>query len=123
MNADETKKQILEMEKGFLDAYRKRDAAAFTENFAEDYIGIANDGMKTTAGEVEKMNTFDLDELHLEDEEISFPAENTAIVTYKMVSHGRFQGKEVTGKIYTSTVWIKRDGQWSAVLHTESTAE
>lgn len=108
------------MEKGFLETYKNKDAEAFKKNFADDYVGIANDGMQTVEKEIKKMSRFDVSSIRMEDEEVMFPAEDVAVLTYKMVSEGTFDGKEVSGTIYTSTVYLNRGDKWQVVLHTES---
>lgn len=120
MNPNAPKGLLIEMEQAFLTAYKAKDAETFKKNFARDYVGIANDGMQTVDKEIEKMGRFNIRELHMENEKVTFPTESVGIVTYKMVSEGQLDGKEFSGVLYASTVYVERDGQWKAVLHTES---
>ncbi len=120
MNSDSDKKSLIEMEKGFLEAYKNKDSEAFKKNFADDYVGVANDGMQTVEKEIKKMSHFDVENIEMQDEKVVFPAENVAVLTYKMVSTGTFDGKKISGSIYASTVYLNRDDEWQAVLHTES---
>lgn len=122
-NTKATKDLLIEKEKEFLEAYKSKNEEKFKKNAAADYVGIANDGSgKTIEDEIEKMRGFDLDELHLTDEKLFFPAENVAVLTYTMVSAGKFKGQSISASIYTSTVYVKRLNEWAAVLHTESMA-
>ena len=45
---------------------------------------------------------------------------NTAVLTYKWTGKGTYQGQPIPSATWSSTVWTKRSGKWSAVFHQES---
>jgi Domain of unknown function (DUF4440) len=114
--------QLLDMERVTVEAFKRKDDDAFTRHFAHSYIGIANDGIKGAADEVAGMRKLDIADIRIENETVVFPAENVGLVTYTMVVDGSLKGKDISGSIHTSTVYIHQEGEWKAVLHTESSA-
>jgi Domain of unknown function (DUF4440) len=115
-------KQLLEMERATVAAFKRKDDKEFTKHFARNYIGVANDGVKGSAEEIAGMHKLDLREISISDEKILFPAKNIAILTYTMSVDGTLGDKTVSGSIYSSTVYIKENEEWQANLHTESMA-
>jgi hypothetical protein len=45
---------------------------------------------------------------------------NNAVLTYKWVGKGTFQGQPIPSPVWASTVWTKRSGKWAAVFHQET---
>ena len=45
---------------------------------------------------------------------------NTAVLTYKWTGKGTYQGQPIPSPTWSSTVWAKRNGKWTAVFHQES---
>jgi hypothetical protein len=117
---DDIARKLIEMEESVLEAFKARDDAAFTRYFSEDYVGIANDGIKTAADEVAGMHKLDVRELSMEDCNTIFPEKNVAVLSYVMIVKARIGDQEVSGKIFSSSVYVSRAGIWRTVLHTES---
>jgi hypothetical protein len=113
---------LIEMEKSVLEAFKNKRDDAFRKNFAGEYMGIANDGIKNADAEVAGMHKLDLREVHLENEKVMFPVKDVAILTYKMVVEGSLNGQDISGSVYSSSVYVNREDKWLAVLHTESKA-
>ena len=113
---------LITMEQASLDAYRAKDENLFRKNLADDYVGISDDGFSSADDDVVVMKQFDLNVLDSKDQKLSFPTPDTGILTYTMMAEGTFDGTEIATTIYTSTVYVKRDGHWEAVLHNESIA-
>ena len=114
--------EIIEMEKATVAAYKAKDAQAFTKFFSKNYIGLANDGVKTAADEVKKMRSIDATDIAIEGEKVSFPSEDVSVLTYNMKFKADINGKPMAGTIYASTVYAREAGEWRSVLHTESLA-
>ena len=58
----------------------------------------------------------------LSDVEVMFPAETTAILTYrvKQTVGARDDGKSTTQNMSDTSTWVHLDKRWQCVLHTES---
>jgi ketosteroid isomerase-like protein len=114
--------EIIEMERATVAAYKAKDVKGFTQFFSKNYIGLANDGVKTAADEVEKMRTIDAQDISIEGEKVSFPSDDVGVLTYNMKFKADVNGQPMAGTIYASTVYAREDGAWRSVLHTESLA-
>jgi ketosteroid isomerase-like protein len=112
--------KLIDMEKATIAAYQAKDEKTFTQYFSKHYVGIANDGIKTRAEEVSGMRKMSVDDIAMEGEQVSFPSDDVAILTYTMKFRAKMDGKPVSGNIYSSTVYAKEDDGWRSVLHTES---
>jgi Domain of unknown function (DUF4440) len=120
MSTDGIKETLVSMERETLAAFKAKDERKFTQYFSKEYVGVANDGVKTADAEVAGMNMLDLKSLSLEEDKVTFPTDDVAVVTYKMMVSGKLQGKDISGPIYCSTVYAHRNARWEAMLHTES---
>ena len=112
--------KLIDMEKATIAAYKAKDEKGFTKFFSKHYVGIANDGIKDTAGEVQDMHHMDIEEVSMENESVTFPSNDVAVLVYTMKFKATMGGKQRSGEIYTSTVYAREDGEWRSVLHTES---
>ncbi|MDB6063572.1 MAG: hypothetical protein JWM78_3675 [Verrucomicrobiaceae bacterium] len=122
LNSDPLSKQLFDMERATVAAFKRKDDRDFSKYFAADYIGVANDGIKTAADEITGMHKLDLEKIDVTDERINFPVKDVAILTYIMVVKGRLGDTDISCSIYTSTVYANQGDTWKSVLHTESTA-
>ena len=48
---------------------------------------------------------------------------NIAVIAYKVREQFVKEGRSSTQESFDSTVWVRRDGRWVAVLHTETPAK
>jgi hypothetical protein len=62
-----------------------------------------------------KVHSFDLSDIH-----VSFPTPDVAAIAYKVSEDVTVDGEELSLKAADSSVWVKRNGKWLNVLHTES---
>ena len=56
------------------------------------------------------------------DPKVTWLGADAAIITYKWVGRGTYQGKPIPSPVWSSTVWSKRGDKWLAVFHQESPA-
>ncbi len=114
------REKLIEMERATIAAFKAKNDKEFTKFFSKSYVGIANDGKKTSAEEVSGMHKLDLSDVVVEDEAVSFPTSDVGILTYTMKVKASVDGKAMNGNIYTSSVYAKEGDAWRVVLHTES---
>lgn len=52
----------------------------------------------------------------------TFPADNVAVLTYdvKQVLRPRDQSEDIEQQMTDTSTWIREDGQWRCVMHTEA---
>jgi hypothetical protein len=58
----------------------------------------------------------------LSDMDVLFPTEDTAVLTYRARQSMAPRGKEelTTQEMNDSSTWVRREGRWQCVMHTET---
>ena len=56
----------------------------------------------------------------ISDMEVVFPRDDVAVATYHVDQTMDVQGKPTKMEVYDTSTWVKVDGRWRCVLHTES---
>jgi hypothetical protein len=63
---------------------------------------------------------WDLKDFEFSDVQVIFPAEDTAIIAYKVHQTGTMEGKEMDLNCADSTTWVRDGRDWKCALHTET---
>ncbi|MBN8742012.1 MAG: hypothetical protein BGP24_10770 [Lysobacterales bacterium 69-70] len=66
---------------------------------------------------------YKLVEYSISNMDVIFPRHDVAIATYQVDQRMEMQGKPVQMNVYDTSTWVKVDGDWRCVMHTESPAE
>ena len=119
-----TSAEILELERAFWQAMVDQEpakAAALLPDKASmvamygvhhfspaEYVAMAEQGTARVTG------------FSFSDEEVFFPIDDVAILTYKVRQSFEVDGMPQEMTCYDSTTWVKRDGKWLAAAHTET---
>jgi ketosteroid isomerase-like protein len=64
-----------------------------------------------------------LDTFEFSDLKVIFPAEDTAVVAYKVHQKGEHKGEPMDLQCADSTAWVKDGRAWKCALHTETILE
>ena len=64
--------------------------------------------------------TWTLKSFKLDDVTVTFPADDVAVIAYKVTEQMDVEGKPLTLKAADTTTWVRKGGKWLAALHTES---
>jgi ketosteroid isomerase-like protein len=64
-----------------------------------------------------------LDTFEFSDLKVIFPAEDTAVVAYKVHQKGELKGEPMDLECADSTAWVKDGRDWKCALHTETILE
>jgi ketosteroid isomerase-like protein len=64
-----------------------------------------------------------LDTFEFSDLKVIFPAEDTAVVAYKVHQKGEMKGEPMDLQCADSTAWVKDGREWKCALHTETILE
>lgn len=59
----------------------------------------------------------------ISDMDVIFPRDDVAVATYQVDQRMEMQGKPVQMNGYDTSTWVKVDGEWRCVMHTESPVE
>ena len=116
-------KSLIDREKALWEIVKNKQVDAFRKYYADNYRGVSSDGVKDINQEVEGVRIVDLKNYSLADTKVVFPNKATAVLTYKVTVRGSFQGQDISGVYYASSVWVNQGGKWLAILHTEAKAQ
>jgi len=116
-------KALIDREKALWEIVKNKQVEEFRKYFADNYSGVSSDGVKDINQEVEGVRIVDLKSYSLADTKVVFPNKDTAVLTYKVTVQGSYQGQDISGVYYASSVWVNQGGKWLAVLHTEAKAQ
>ena len=116
-------KSLIERERALWEIVKNKQVDAFRKYYADNYRGVSSDGVKDINQEVEGVRIVDLKDYSLADTKVVFPNKATAVLTYKVTVQGSFQGQDISGVYYASSVWVNQGGKWLAILHTEAKAQ
>jgi hypothetical protein len=119
-NQSSLDKVIIDTETALWEIVKNKQFDAFRKHYADNFLAVHSDGVTDVNQQVEGVRNLDLKDYSLSDTKVVFPNTGTAILTYKVTVQGSYQGQDITGGYYASSVWIKQGGKWLAILHTEA---
>lgn len=118
-----TEQTITDMEKKVADIIKKGDWEAFESHIGEEFLSVYSFGISNREQELESMTNLKMDTYEMSDMKVIQPAENVAIIAYKVNSSGSYMDEPFSGTYFATTTYVKKDGQWKGVMHTEVEAE
>jgi len=124
-----TSDELIDLEKRFWQSMVDEDAETALSMLAEPSLMVSSHGtIKFDHNEFRKMledghmviNSFELNDVN-----VFFPTEDTALVTYKAKQSTSTRGKsEQVNQVMTdASVWTRQNGEWRCAMHTETPAE
>ena len=113
--------EVIQLEKEVWKAARARDATKFAELVPADAVMIFHSGIVTQPDYIATMHGRTLQKNTIWDLRGYMPNRTTVILTYQTVRGGNYRGKRFPSTpVIESTIWIKREGRWVAVLNQET---
>lgn len=101
-------------EKQMWDALKRKDWDTFAANLAAEQVEVEPDGVFDRAGTLAGVKEADFSKLTVSDYKATKLDDDATLVTY-MVRGQTPDGKSAEHR--ASTIWVKRDGKWSAFFH------
>jgi uncharacterized protein (TIGR02246 family) len=127
MNADTQHAEIERLERGFWQSLVDRDADAATALLAPQALMVGSHGtMRFDPAQYTKMlqdPKHGLLDYSLSDLDVLFPADDIAIATYRASQTMQMDGRQMQQDVVDSSTWVRMDGGWKCVAHTESQAQ
>jgi len=124
MNTTKLKSEIERLENAFWKSLVDGEPEVATRMLTEPALMVSGHGaMKFDHASYTRMAN---DDRHkLVDYEISgldvvFPREDVAVATYHVDQEMQMDGKPLRNQVYDTSTWVKVDGAWRCVMHTES---
>jgi uncharacterized protein (TIGR02246 family) len=108
---------IIQLEKDWVQAALKKDAAAMERIIADDWVGVAFNGTTLTKAEVLndlKSGTTASETIELGPLKVRVFGD-TAIVNGSATEKSTWQGKDSSGHYVLVDVFVKRNGRWQVV--------
>jgi ketosteroid isomerase-like protein len=124
--ADSTQ-TIVDLETRFWRALVDKDTAKAAALIADECLVTGPSGARRIDPDkytsMMKDGQWTLDTFEFSDLKVIFPAEDTAVVAYKVHQKGELKGKPMDLQCADSTAWVKDGRAWKCALHTETILE
>ena len=118
--------EIQALEQAFWKSLVSRDATAATGLLAPQALMVSRHGaLRFDPAQYAKMlqdPKHGLLDYSLSDMAVLFPTADVAIVTYRANQTMQMDGEDITQDVVDSSTWVRLDGEWKCVAHTESEA-
>jgi uncharacterized protein (TIGR02246 family) len=125
MSRAQSQRAIIATERKLWEAWKNKDMKAFRSNLSADAIMIGDSGVadkKTAVSAMEGM-ACEVTSYELSDIKVTFLNSSTAIMTYKSAQDATCGGEKVPPSVWSSSVYVMRNGRWYAASHQETTAK
>ena len=128
MTAFGKEQDLLDVEKRFWDAMKKKDAQTAGKMTDDGCIIVGAQGVsaidRKTMAKLTEEGKWELQQFTFDPKssQVRFIADDVAIVAYKVTERVAVDGKTLPIEANDSSVWVRRDGEWLCALHTESIA-
>lgn len=124
--ADSTQ-TIVDLETRFWKALVEKDTAKAAALIADECLITGPSGaMRIDPNKYTQMmqdGQWTLDTFEFSELKVIFPAEDTAVVAYKVHQRGELKGQPMDLQCADSTAWVKDGRAWKCALHTETILE
>ena len=118
---------IVKLEKTFWQSMVDKDADKAMTMIADECLITGPMGtMRSDPADYKRMTeqgSWELDEFEIFDVEVIFPAEDTAIIAYKVHQTGTMKDQPMDLNCADSTTWVRDGDEWKCALHTETILE
>jgi hypothetical protein len=118
-----TEAAIVNSEKSAWEAYKNKQTDAFKKYLAADYCGSYAEGIKNLDNEVGDMMKSDVRDYSISDMKVVLPSADVALTTYKATLQSSSAGQDTSGQYNVASVWIKKDGKWLVIFHTDAKSD
>jgi hypothetical protein len=125
-HAEATKQELLALEKQYWNAIKEKDAATATSLSDDPCVVVGAQGVgevgRAALGQMLQGATYELKSYSIEDVHMRPISDDVVAMAYKVKEDLVVDGKKVKLEAFDSSVWVRRNGSWVCVVHTESLA-
>jgi hypothetical protein len=126
MTKSAQKSQIEKLEKAFWQSMVDGEPQVATRMLTEPALMVSGHGANKFdhAGYTKMANDdrYKLVDYDISGMDVVFPRDDVAVATYRVLQKMEMEGKPLEMDVFDSSTWVKVDGEWRCVLHTESPA-
>ena len=121
------KQRIIDLENRFWQSMKDKDPATAQAMIADQGLVVGPMGTMrmdpAKYGEMTEEGQWTLNSFKMDEVDVIFPNQDTAIVAYKVHQTGDMKGQPMDLNCADSTVWVRDGGDWKVALHTETILE
>jgi hypothetical protein len=116
---------FMALEKQAWDAFGKGDGKFFETFLVDEAMIVGDFGASSKAQTVKDVNTkaCELKSYEFSNFKVIMLDKNTALATYEATQDATCGGQKSPGKVFGSTVYVKRKGKWMGMFHQESAVQ
>ncbi len=118
------KTEIEKLEKAFWDSMINGKPEVATEMLTEPAMMVSSHGAKkfdhAAYTKMANDDRYKLIDYKMTDLDVVFPRDDVAVASYRVNQKMEMEGKPMQMDVYDASTWVKVDGQWRCVMHTES---
>jgi len=114
-------KKLQASETALWNAWKNKDSKPFQNSLAADAVMVGGEGVGAKGDVVKMMASMpcEIKSFTLSDWKLTMIDPNAALLTYKGAADGTCAGKPIP-TVWTSSVWVNRNGRWLAFSHQET---
>src|SRR3954464_13692449 len=106
-------------EKAAWQAFKDKKADDFKKLVSPDLVAVYSDGIKTLQDELGSMAAMSMQSFSFSNLKVTMADANTAVVAYKITLTGSVEGHDIGGDYYVASVWVMKNGAWTAIFHSD----
>lgn len=124
MNDTARKSEIERLERAFWQSMVDGEPKVATAMLTEPALMVASHGVNkfdhATYTKMAKDDAYRLTDYEISDFDVLFPTDDVAVAAYAVKQSMEMKGKAVTEDVFDTSTWVRSDGAWRCVAHTES---
>lgn len=119
---DATAKEVEKALGALNEAFAKGDAKAVAALTTNDHVAVTPyyGGPQTRDEQIKSLADLKLEEYKPGPMKVRMLGTDAALVTYELATKGTYKGKAVSGRTYTSAVWVRQGGKWLEAFYQET---
>jgi hypothetical protein len=114
--------QVLAAETSALDHLKNGDYSLFADMLDPTAIFVDAAGQATKQQVVRSVANFKLSSYTIESPQFQQLSPTSGLISYKITETGTSRGRELTARVYISSIWSNASGHWQCTFSQESVA-
>jgi hypothetical protein len=118
------RQEIIDLENRFWQTMIDKDVETATAMMADRSIVTGAQGAATidnrSFGKMMSEGKWSLESYTFSDVQVEFPTPDVAVIGYKVAENLLIDGEPLAMEAADASTWIRKNGEWACVLHTES---
>jgi hypothetical protein len=107
------------LDRQLTDVYLRQSWEALEKMVAPDYAGFAGDEQWDFSALKREFPKIHLTDLHIEHQQVKRLSRDMILVTDVLTMHETYAGQDISGRYWTSDVWVRRNGKWLLLVEQE----